>query len=61
VGVDTYRLTAGEGDNTILQLVAGLKWNVAGTMVVGGHLRWSATQSGLTATLTPTIAFEYAF
>ena len=38
-----------------------LKWNVAGTVVVGGHVRWSATDSGLTAKLTPTLAFEYAF
>jgi hypothetical protein len=60
-GVDTYRLSAGKGDNTALQLVAGLKWNVARTMVLGGHVRWSATHSGLTATLTPTVAFEYAF
>jgi Putative MetA-pathway of phenol degradation len=61
VGVDTYRLVAGHGGNTAVQLVAGLKWNVAGTMVVGGHVQWSATHSGLTAKLTPTVAFEYAF
>ena len=61
VGVDTYRLAAGDGGNTAVQLVAGLKWNVAGTVVVGGHIRWSATHSGLTAKLTPTVAFEYAF
>jgi opacity protein-like surface antigen len=61
VGVDTYRLVAGRGNQTTLQLVAGVKWNVASTMVVGGHVRWSANHSGLTATLTPTVAFEYAF
>jgi hypothetical protein len=60
-GVDTYRLSAGQGGNTALHLVAGVKWNVSGTMVVGGHVRWSATQSGLTASVTPTLAFEYAF
>jgi Putative MetA-pathway of phenol degradation len=60
-GVDTYRLATGKGDNTALQLVSGIKWNVARTMVVGGHVRWSANHSGLTATLTPTVAFEYAF
>jgi opacity protein-like surface antigen len=59
--VDTYRLVSGKGDNTAVHLVAGLKWNVARTMVVGGHVRWSANHSGLTATLTPTVAFEYAF
>ena len=61
VGVDTYRLAAGDGGNTAVQLVAGLKWNVAGTVVVGGHIQWSATHSGLTAKLTPTVALEYAF
>ena len=60
-GVDTYRLVAGEGGNTAVQIVTGLKWNIAGTVVVGGHVRWSATDSGLTAKITPTVAFEYAF
>jgi len=61
VGVDTYRLVAGEGGNTAVQVVTGLKWNVAGTVVLGGHVRWSTTHSGLTASITPTVAFEYAF
>jgi len=61
VGVDTYRLIAGGGGNTAMQVVTGVKWNVAGTMVLGGHVQWSTTQSGLTAKFTPTIAFEYAF
>jgi hypothetical protein len=60
-GVDTYRLAAGNGDNTVVQLVTGIKWNMARTMVLGGHVRWSANKSGLTATVTPTVAFEYAF
>ena len=61
VGVDTFRLVAGDGGNTAVQLVAGLKWNVAGRMVLGGHVRWSATHSGMTATVTPTVALEYSF
>ena len=60
-GVDTYRLVSGEGGNTAVQVVTGVKWNIAGTVVVGGHVRWSATDSGLTAKITPTVAFEYAF
>jgi hypothetical protein len=60
-GVDTYRLVGGEGNNTTLQLVTGLKWNVGSTMVLGTHVRWSATRSGLTAAVSPTVAFEYAF
>jgi hypothetical protein len=61
VGVDTFRLVAGDGGNTAVQVVGGLKWNVASTIVLGGHMRWSATSSGLTARLTPTVALEYAF
>ncbi len=60
-GVDTFRLVAGDGDNTAIHLVAGVKWNVARTMVLGGHVRWSATSSGLTAAVTPSLALEYAF
>jgi hypothetical protein len=41
-------------------VVAGVKWNVAHTVVIGGHLNWSLTHRGLTA-LTPTLALEYAF
>ncbi len=38
-----------------------MKWNVTHTLVVGGHVNWSLTHTGLTAPLTPTLAFEYAF
>jgi hypothetical protein len=61
VGVDTFRLIAGDGGNSAVQVVGGVKWNVASTMVLGGHIRWSATSSGLTARVTPTVALEYAF
>lgn len=60
-GVDTYRLVGGEGGNTTVQLVGGVKWNIARTAVIGAHVRRSVTTTGLTATLTPTVAFEYAF
>jgi hypothetical protein len=61
VGVDTYRLAEAVGSETLAVVVAGLKWNVAHTVVIGGHLNWSLTHRGLTAPLTPTLAFEYAF
>ena len=60
-GVDTLRLSAGEGAVTLANAVAGLKWNVARTVVIGGHLSWSLTHGGLTAPVTPTLALEYAF
>jgi hypothetical protein len=61
IGVDTLRLTAVGDGTTTTQIVAGAKWNVAQTVVVGAHVRWSATSTGLTAPFTPTIALEYAF
>lgn len=60
-GVDTIRLTGGEPGRTIAGGVAGLKWNPTGTIVIGGHLRWSFTAAGLTAPVTPSIALEYGF
>jgi hypothetical protein len=60
-GVDTLRLSAGQGAETVAIAVTGLKWNVSRTVVLGGHLSWSLTHSGLTAPVTPTLAFEYAF
>ena len=60
-GVDTFRLVPGDSGTTVMQFVAGAKWNVASTVVIGGHVRWSLTDGGLTAKLTPTLAFEYSF
>lgn len=61
VGVDTYRLAPGVDPETLALVVTGFKWNVAHTVVIGGHLNWSLVHRGLTAPLTPTLAFEYAF
>ena len=60
-GVDTWRLTGGEPGRTIANAIAGFKWNPAGTFVIGAHLRWSLTSTGLRAPLTPSIGLEYAF
>jgi hypothetical protein len=60
-GVETLRLT-GEGPGRYIGTgVAGLKWNLAGTIVLAGHLRWNFTKTGLTAPLTPSVGIEYAF
>jgi hypothetical protein len=60
-GVDTYRLVGGDGGNATVQVVGGFKWNVGGTAVLGAHIRKALTSTGLTAPLTPTVTFEYAF
>jgi hypothetical protein len=61
LGVDTYRLAPGVDSETLAVVVTGVKWNVAHTAVIGGHLNWSLNHHGLTAPLTPTLTFEYAF
>jgi hypothetical protein len=40
---------------------AGIKWNAVGTLVIAGHVRWSFTNAGLTAPITPSLGLEYAF
>jgi hypothetical protein len=59
-GVDTLRLVAGESGTTLTTAIAGVKWNVAGTVVLGGHLAWALTDAGLTARMVPTVTLEYA-
>lgn len=61
IGVDTIRLTAGAASVTLASAVAGLKWNVSGTFVLGGHVSFALAKRGLTAPLTPTFGLEYAF
>lgn len=60
-GVDTLRLVSGEGGTTLANAVAGVKWNVTGTLVIGGHLVFPLVKHGLVAPLTPTFGLEYAF
>ena len=61
IGVETFRISPTAGAETLGDVIAGVKWNLGRTAVIGGHLNWSVTQGGLTAPLTPTLAFEYAF
>jgi len=61
IGVETFRISPTAGAETLADVIAGVKWNLGRTAVIGGHLNWSLTQGGLTAPLTPTLAFEYAF
>lgn len=61
VGVDTMRLVPSGTDETTAFAVAGFKWNVGGTWLLHGNVLFPMTDSGLTATLTPTIALDYSF
>jgi hypothetical protein len=60
-GVDTLRLVAGDTATTLADAVAGVKWNVGGTLVIGGHIAFPLVKRGLTAKATPTVGLEYAF
>ena len=59
--LDTLRLSAGDAATTLSRAVTGIKWNVAGTVVLGAHVTWNVAKRGLTAPFTPTLAIEYAF
>ena len=61
IGVDTLRLVSGTAGTTMMTALTGVKWNVGGTLVIGGHIAWPLTDRGLTSKITPTVAFEYAF
>ena len=61
-GVDTIRLSAiGDTGTTIANAIAGVKWNVGSTLVIGGHVAIPLRQRGLTAPLIPTVALEFGF
>jgi len=64
VGVETIRLVADQADesgSTVAAGITGFKWNPGGTLVIGANVRWNFTKTGLTAPLTPSVAFEYGF
>lgn len=61
IGVDTLRLTAGTAATTLATAVAGLKWNMTGTLVLGTHVSFPLAKRGLTAPVTPAVGLEYAF
>src|SRR5207237_778811 len=49
-GVDTIRLSAiGDSGTTIANAIAGIKWNVGTTLVVGGHVAIPLRNRGLSA------------
>jgi hypothetical protein len=60
-GVDTLRLSTTGSGLTLANGVAGIKWNISGTLVLGGHVAFPLVRRGLTAPLTPTLALEYGF
>ncbi|HTI39282.1 MAG TPA: transporter [Vicinamibacterales bacterium] len=61
VGVETLRLLPGDNASMLSSLVTGVKWNVAGTLVVSGQVQWRLGHDGLTAPWAPSLSFDYLF
>lgn len=60
-GVETMRWLPEDGGVTNAYTVAGLKWNVSGSMVLNGSILVRLTDAGLRAKVTPAISIDYAF
>ena len=59
--VQTTRLMPIGDDRLSAVAVGGFKWNVGGTWLMHANVLLPLTETGLTATVAPTIALEYAF
>jgi hypothetical protein len=60
-GVDTLRLLPGTDPAMLSSLVTGVKWNVAGSLVLSGNVQWRLGHRGLTAPWAPSVSFDYLF
>jgi Putative MetA-pathway of phenol degradation len=60
-GVETFRLLPTADVISTIHAVGGLKWNVSGKVVIGGHVRVPLADGGLTTRVTPTVVVEYVF
>jgi hypothetical protein len=60
-GVETVRLTGVREVSHRAFLVAGVKWNVAGTGILSGHLMRPLTSAGLTSRWIAALTFDYSF
>jgi hypothetical protein len=60
-GVDTLRLVPdGAGIHTA-SAVAGVKWNVGGTLLLSGNVAFPLTERGLRSRPVPVVALDYSF
>jgi hypothetical protein len=60
-GVDTTRLLPSNDGTSTATLVAGVRWNVAGTWLVNAYALFPATDAGLTARVSPALSIDYSF
>jgi hypothetical protein len=59
-GVQTIRLLPGGSRLVMVSAVAGFKWNLSDTWVLGGSVNIPLTSDGLTAPFTPFIGLDYS-
>jgi len=60
-GVDTIRLESDNGSSQSTAAVAGVKWNIVGTWLLGGSVAVPLTDSGLRSRVIAQIGLDYAF
>jgi hypothetical protein len=60
-GVDTIRLESDGGSSHAASAVAGVKWNIAGTWLLGGSVAVPLTDTGLRSKVIAQIGLDYAF
>jgi hypothetical protein len=59
--VETVRLTGVREMSHRAFIVAGVKWNVAGTGILSGHVMKPLTSAGLTSRWMAALTFDYSF
>jgi hypothetical protein len=59
-GVDTIRLESDGGSTRLASAVTGVKWNIAGTWLLGGSLAVPLTDTGLRSRVIAQIGLDYA-
>ena len=60
-GVETVRLTGVPETTNRALVLAGVKWNVAGSGILSGHLMRPFTSAGLTSRWIVALTFDYSF
>lgn len=60
-GIDTIRLTSVPQATNRVIAMAGLKWNITGTLLLTANVMRPMTESGLNARWVPTVTFDYSF
>jgi hypothetical protein len=60
-GVDTIRLLSEDSSLSTAAVVAGAKWNLTGTWILGGHTLFPLTERGLRSGVVTLVGLDYAF